>query len=314
MILATEFKLSYTGSQINEKLNKIDNLIEKNEAETIINTALAQAKSSGEFDGKDGVSPIVTIENFDGGYALKITDAVGTQGCFVMNGIIPEKGTDYWTEADKTEIINEVLDAINIPVIGSVDENNNIVLTGNLAGGTYTLKYESTDGSTTEIGALVVSGGNTGPTYTNLADPTSSDWLTNKRINSSKNVVDVTEAQRGDKTVVTTNFVSLVGVSKFHVKGLDIMSTLTNGGNTNNYGRYHMYTSTKEMKVNQFQPSSDSIKQYFATADYDPAVTVIDAVGLTSYCGYSDMTYMRLGGILTGAASDVIITADENIV
>ena len=41
-------------------------------------------------------------------------------------------------------------------VIGTLDENNNIILTGELADGTYTLKYENADGTYSEIGTLVV--------------------------------------------------------------------------------------------------------------------------------------------------------------
>ena len=39
-------------------------------------------------------------------------------------------------------------------VFGYVDENNTVVLTGNLAEGTYTIKYEMEDGSTVDIGEL----------------------------------------------------------------------------------------------------------------------------------------------------------------
>lgn len=42
-------------------------------------------------------------------------------------------------------------------VIGTLDESNNIMLSGNLADGTYTLKYENANGSVTDIGDLVVS-------------------------------------------------------------------------------------------------------------------------------------------------------------
>jgi hypothetical protein len=41
-------------------------------------------------------------------------------------------------------------------VFGSVDENNNIILNGNLADGTYTVKYEMENGETVNIGNLVL--------------------------------------------------------------------------------------------------------------------------------------------------------------
>lgn len=56
------------------------NYLESTALPTAINTALAQAKASGEFDGKDGYTPV--------------------------------KGTDYYIEADKTEMVNAVLSAL----------------------------------------------------------------------------------------------------------------------------------------------------------------------------------------------------------
>lgn len=49
----------------------------------IINTALAQAKESGEFNGKDG-----------------------------EDGYTPIKGTDYFTDADKQGFVTDVLNAL----------------------------------------------------------------------------------------------------------------------------------------------------------------------------------------------------------
>jgi hypothetical protein len=42
-------------------------------------------------------------------------------------------------------------------VIGTLDESNNILLTGALADGTYTLKYEYEDGTVADVGSIVVS-------------------------------------------------------------------------------------------------------------------------------------------------------------
>lgn len=53
-----------------------DEFLENSALPTAINAALEQAKESGDFDGKDGYTP--------------------------------QKGVDYWTAADKQEIIDEV--------------------------------------------------------------------------------------------------------------------------------------------------------------------------------------------------------------
>lgn len=98
---------------------------------TAINTALAQAKASGEFDGKDGSAgkdgTSVTVKSvsesaedggsnvvtFSDGKTVTIkngkTGATGGKGA---DGKTPVKGTDYYTEVDKTEMVNAVLAAL----------------------------------------------------------------------------------------------------------------------------------------------------------------------------------------------------------
>lgn len=61
-----------------------------------VNTALAQAKASGEFKGDKG-------DKGDNGYT-------------------PIKGTDYFTEADKQEIVDDVLEHVEIPSGGGSSE------------------------------------------------------------------------------------------------------------------------------------------------------------------------------------------------
>lgn len=65
-----------------------------------VNIALAQAKASGEFNGKDGYTPVKGVDYSD-----------GTNG---TNGKTPVKGTDYFTAADKSEMVNAVLAALPV--------------------------------------------------------------------------------------------------------------------------------------------------------------------------------------------------------
>ena len=88
----------------------------------------------------------------------------GAKGATGAAGKTPVRGTDYWTEADKAEIVRQVLASMAMPVAGIVDENNNIIITGELPDGAYTLRYEFADGSSTSIGTLNIS---SGPAYTN---------------------------------------------------------------------------------------------------------------------------------------------------
>lgn len=214
-------------------------------------------------DGKDGFSPTVNVTEIDGGHEVNITDKNGTKSFEVMDGekgetgfdgYTPVKGTDYWTESDKKEIVDETIEeikeiqptfveftesdilekvglsdeeleglstvisdgetrtdktwssskiygevnkvtsdislldgkisnltlglhtdglfyifingepvgnGISLPeasgdVYGNVDSGNNIILNGDLADGNYYIKYEMADGSTIDIGELVL--------------------------------------------------------------------------------------------------------------------------------------------------------------
>lgn len=81
--------------------------------------------------------------------------ADGENGKDGQDGYTPVKGTDYFTDNDKDEIVRRVITLLGgTPVFGVVDNNNNIILSGSLESGTYTLKYECADGSVTVIGTL----------------------------------------------------------------------------------------------------------------------------------------------------------------
>ncbi len=81
-------------------------IIDKN-LDDAINDALTQAKENGEFDGKDGVSVTHSWEKT----TLTVTSASGTSSADLKGekGDSPVRGIDYWTDDDKTEIVNAVL-------------------------------------------------------------------------------------------------------------------------------------------------------------------------------------------------------------
>lgn len=87
-------------------------------------------------------------------------------------------------------------------VVGVLDESNNILLSGNLADGTYTLKYENADGTYTEVGTLEV--GAIQPEIVNLADPTSADWVTGSRLSVSGQGLD---SNGMTNTCIVTNYI-----------------------------------------------------------------------------------------------------------
>lgn len=93
--------------------------ISENDLQVAVNQALAQAKASGEFDGKDGergekgdkgdsgkdgYTPVKNVDYFDGK-----DGAPGKDGQPGADGKTPVKGEDYYTEADKAEIVSAVI-------------------------------------------------------------------------------------------------------------------------------------------------------------------------------------------------------------
>lgn len=94
---------TYSSEKIEAELSKqkeaneqqdeaIAKKLNASELPTAINTALAQAKERGEFDGAPG--------------------APGAPGEPGNDGHTPEKGVDYWTVEDKAGIVSDVLAAL----------------------------------------------------------------------------------------------------------------------------------------------------------------------------------------------------------
>jgi len=168
-------------------------------------------------------------------------------------------------------------------VIGNLDNNNNIVLTGDLADGTYTLKYENEDGTYTDIGTLEV--GEVKPAYTNLADPTSDEWIEGYRISSS----GVLEATAG---VTTVNTIAVGSKDVVRVKGMTgiITALYTDNG----------FYARKTVNATNF-----AIEPVIIDGDYTEFTPSNACTGLTS---------IRFYGTLSGTAEDVIITVNQEIV
>lgn len=162
-------------------------------------------------------------------------------------GKTPVKGVDYFTAADITEIVEMAVAQItnDVPVIGTVDENNVILLSGRLTNGTYTFKYENADGSTTEIGTVKVSDGeNEELPYTNqIPISTDTDGSTygfseNTYLSSSSGTISST-AKQG---VYTTGFIPCKVNDIIRFANMNFIQNATNA----NYHRVCVYDSTKK--------------------------------------------------------------------
>lgn len=295
---------------------------------------------------------------------------IGETGPAGPQGPAGENGKDYvLTDTDRADIAALVIEMLGgNPIFGIVDEDNNIIVSGNLADGTYSVKYEMEDGSTVDIGNLIldsniycsvvntltnctssngtkqvvqgdsysatitansgyelssvvvtmggtdisasaVSGSNisianvTGNivitalaeektvSYTNLADPASSDWGTDKRLGSDGTFRDETGT-------TVTNYIPIYAGQTIYVKGMDIT--------TKSCGLYN------DTKAVQSVGTLEKQTLYFTNI----SATATGGQATWSYAGGGTAAkpwYVRFAGVLTGSANDVIITIDEPI-
>jgi hypothetical protein len=180
-------------------------------------------------------------------FAFKnLKGAAGKDGSNGADGYSPVKGTDYWTPADKLAILAELGSQLSLgiasdgliyifvngspvgmgiqqgnngDVFGYVDENNTIVLNGDLADGTYTLKYEMENGTVVNIGDMVL---DSNVYYSVIKE------LTNCTIsNSAKTVV---EGESYSATISADDGYELSSV-KVTMGGTDISASAVSGGN-----------------------------------------------------------------------------------
>ena len=197
-------------------------------------------------------------------------------------------------------------------VVGTIDESNNILLTGELADGNYTIKYEMADGSMVEIGSLVV-----GAKFDNgLFEPDKAKL--NKRLNSTGVEKDL------NGVFYTENYISLTNANTYvYVKGCTIA---TSSLNPHSYCGIWYYDANKTLlgKVDGFIVSSD----YKNTEIVDNAnkiyrLKVGVAINGTALSYASNIAFARLvvpmitGGTSTAITSDtvanVVIKLDETI-
>lgn len=122
--------------------------------------------------------------------------------------------------------------------------------------------------------------------YTNLADPLSSDWTANARVNSSGGTTEAAGA-------TTTNYVSCTAGDLIRVKGLDLRNYNT-----------AVYNSAKSVISASKLPSYPSGYLSDITAGETLSVFLVAS---------ADVKFVRFSGVLNGSSEDVVITKNQII-
>ena len=210
----------------------------------------------------DGGNNVITVTKTDGTTSTFVVKngskgSTGAAGAKGADGYTPVKGVDYWTPADQESIVQQVIAALGTPVFGTVDENKHITLSGHLADGTYTLRFEDTDGFTSDVCTINKSSGSD---YTNQI-PISTDtdgsifngtgYMEARRIGSSGAVGTLSDAN-ASKAAFVTGFIPIKNGDVFRFKNCFICTQSVS--DTSVYGiatwnlRIGYYGSSKEFK------------------------------------------------------------------
>ena len=164
-----------------------------------VDAALTEAKESGDFDEVyvgSGTAPEGTTVQVDpnGGEEFTIPDVLQTTGNSEED-TMSQKSITAAIEA----MVGEILTIIGTPIAGAVDENKVITLGGELADGTYTLRYYN-QGEYVELCTLTISGGGADtPPDTTLI------WELGTKIDSSTGVETT-----GQTSYSASNYIEIV--------------------------------------------------------------------------------------------------------
>ena len=229
----------------------------------------------------------------------------GATGATGADGYTPQKGVDYWTEADKAEIIASVINTLGgNPIFGYVDENNNIVVQGNLTDGTYSVKYEMENGTTVDIGELAL-----GAKPKNFS--VASEWTDNARLSISSGSTSTLAGHS------TTNYIPCLKGDVIQVTGLNIVGLIApNNNDSSNAAKIVVYDSNKSKIGGLYSVASSEAQNYGAkvAVDGDISTYTILLNNEGTQIATDSARYIRVdGGLLSGyTKNDVVINIKRN--
>ena len=144
-----------------------------------------------------------------------------------------------------------------------------------------------------------------GKSYTNLADPTSTDWAVASRFSSGGVVTPTSEL-----TADITNYVPVENGSVVRVKGMNLINKLSNGSAT----RQALYTLDGTNKAFLAVADTSATHKTYVTDEGNGVQSITVSSALTTALDINyPVKFIRLNGTLTGTKEDVIITVDEEI-
>lgn len=181
-------------------------------------------------------------------------------------------------------------------VLGTLDASANLMLTGALDNGTYTVQYTDANGNVISVGTFKIG-------YTNLADPSSSDWQEGYRLSSSG---ALSAADYGN---AVANFIPCKAGDVVRVKGINIAYYNSNSSGTQSRTYMRYYASTTSSSVFAIIPA-DNTSVFVNDGD-----TWTFTVGNGLSGDTSTIAYIRpYGAYYDGYTKDnVVITVNEEI-
>ena len=245
---------------------------------------------------------------YDG--AIVINAETNQEEGYVMRGGYQESRMIYLSANGNTATVTDGVVSLSkkvADIIGNVDASKNIILSGDLAEGTYTFNYTDKDGNIKNVGGLVIGGS---PAYTNQI-PIS--------ITSSKTLFVGTNGEKGYKTgyrlslssggesaqtgTEVTGFIPVTKESVIRIKNIAYSGDTTRGvvGYDANFAKLTLGNGI-------------NLNSLFDAYGYDDGNGVRRSQRLRSHANFDsdDIKYIRLCS--TDINENSILTVDQEIV
>lgn len=255
--------------------------------------------------------PVMVVSTYNGSYSLYVCKTLET---------VHKLPSKYLNMSDIVQAVIVALKGESDAVFGVVDDANNITISGSLESGTYTLKYENADGTTTEIGTFTLGEGEIA-TYTNLFNPATAS-INTRYSNSSGTInnsatgyvltdyIPVTIPSGSEKklyikgaSLKTANSTVLYFISSKQFNQLTNAGTMGVGVGTAN-GWSNVYTD---------ENGNEYIKLGYCNATQNDSSSEIFDANLTDTAYIRVQFQLSSGSITADDIKDIIITIDEPI-